>query len=109
MAYTNDRTFRAHIEMLESWEQGRDLRAAPARWVATIIGARRFGQHGRLLRRRWRDPTRRRRARRQGLNQISPAHAVFGLFGLAMLGHLSLTHEFQQRHRISRVIRLSGR
>ena len=45
---------RAHVEMLESREQSRDFRAAPARRVADIICACRFGQHSCLLRRCWR-------------------------------------------------------
>jgi hypothetical protein len=87
---------RAHVEMLESREQGRHLRAAPAGRIARIIGRRRFGENRRLLRRCRRGDARCRRARRQGLNQTAPVQAFFDRFGSRMGGHLSplIGHRF---------------
>ena len=51
MPHANDCALRAHVEMLECREQGRDFGATPARGVTAIIGARRLGQHRCLLRR----------------------------------------------------------
>ncbi len=95
MAHANDGALGAHVDMLETREQSRDLRAAPAGRIAGIIGRRRFGEHRRLLRRCRRGDARR-RACRQGLDQTAPAQAFFGRFGSRMGGHFSslIGHRF---------------
>jgi hypothetical protein len=51
MAQADDGALRAHVDMLEAGEQGRDFSATPARRVASIVGRRCFRQRCRLLRR----------------------------------------------------------
>ena len=45
----NDGAFGAHVDVLETRKQRRDLGAAPARRIAGVVGAGRFRQHGSLL------------------------------------------------------------
>ena len=93
MAHADDGALRAHVEMLESREQGRDFGAAPAHRIAGIIGRRSFGCHGGLFRQCRRGDARR-YACGQCLNQTAAVQACFqacfNVFGLKMRGHFSL-------------------
>jgi len=76
MAQTDDGALGAHIDMLETGKQVRDLAAAPARRIAHIVRGVCFGDDGGILRHRRCSNAGRCRAGGQHLHQITAAHAL---------------------------------
>jgi hypothetical protein len=88
----DDRSLRAHVEMLEPGEKRCDLCAAPARRVAQVIGGSGFRDHPRrLYRLRYctRGDARRRGPGGHRAHHPTPGYARFVL-GPRLRGHVSL-------------------